>query len=84
MYKPVSIQRSFVFASGTPTPIVVDLFGESTITVVNKYRTQLSDTKVDKSKGGVQGQNSLFTPVQFTTRICALNLRPIIIIGLRR
>ena len=84
VYKTVSIQRSFVFASGTPTPIVVDLFGESTITVVNKYRTQLSDAKVDKSKGGVQGQNSLFTPVQFTTRICALNLRPIIIIGLRR
>ena len=38
----LSIQRSFVFASGTPTPIVVDLFGESTIT-----STQLSDAKVD-------------------------------------
>ena len=48
VYKTVSIQRSFVFASGTPTPIVVDIFGESTITVVNKYvGTQLSEAKVD-------------------------------------
>ena len=70
MYKTVSIQRSFVFASGTPTPIVVDLFGESTITVVNKYSAFRCKSGY-KSKGGVQGQNSPFTPVQFTTRICA-------------
>jgi len=66
----LSIQRSFVFASGTPTPIVVDLFGESTITVVNKYSAFRCKSRY-KSKGGVQGQNSPFTPVQFTTRICA-------------
>jgi len=70
VYKNVSIQRSFVFASGTPTPIVVDLFGESTITVVNKYSAFRCKSGY-KSKGGVQGQNSPFTPVQFTTRICA-------------
>ena len=68
--KTVSIQCSFVFASGTPTPIVVDLFGESTITVMNKYSAFRCKSGY-KSKGGVQGQNSPFTPVQFTTRICA-------------
>ena len=70
MYKTVSIQRSLVFTSGTPTPIVVDLFGESTITVVNKYSAFRCKSGY-KSKGGEQGQNSPFTPVQFTTRICA-------------
>ena len=35
VYKTVSIQRSFVFAFGTPTP-VVDIFSES-INLVNKY-----------------------------------------------
>ena len=74
VYKTVSIQRSFVFASGTPTPIVVDLFGESTITVVNKYSA--FRCKSGYSKGGVQRQNS---PIQFTTRICALNGRKLIL-----
>ena len=74
VYKTLSIQRSFVFASGTPTPIVVDLFGESTITVVNKYSA--FRCKSGYSKGGVQRQNS---PIQFTTRICALNGRKLIL-----
>jgi len=55
VYKTVSIQRSFVFASGTPTPIVVDLFGESTITVVNKYSAFRCKSGY-KSKGGVRAK----------------------------
>jgi len=38
--------------------------------VVNKYSAFRCRSGY-KSKGGVQGQNSPFTPVQFTTRICA-------------
>jgi len=37
---------------------------------VNKYSAFRCKSRY-KSKGGVQGQNSPFTPVQFTTRICA-------------
>ena len=40
------------------------------ITVMNKYSAFRCKSGY-KSKGGVQGQNSPFTPVQFTTRICA-------------
>jgi len=65
-----------VFASGTPTPIVVDLFGES-INLVNKYSAFRCKSGY-KSKGGVQGHNSLFTLIQFMTRICALNGRKLI------
>ena len=73
VYKTVSIQRSFVFASGTPTPVVVDIFGES-INLVNKYSAFRCKSGY-KSKGCVQGHNSLFTLIQFMTRICALNGR---------
>jgi len=77
VYKTVSIQRSFVFASGTPTPVVVDIFGES-INLVNKYSAFRCKSGY-KSKGGVQGHNSLFTLIQFMTRICALNGRKLIL-----
>jgi len=45
---------------------------------VNKYSAFRCKSGY-KSKGGVQGQNSPFTPVQFTTRICALNGRKLIL-----
>jgi len=60
------------------TPIVVDIFGESTITVVNKYSAFRCKSGY-KSKGGVQSQNSPFTPIQFMTRICALSGRKLIL-----
>jgi len=80
VYKTVSIQRSFqsfVFASGTPTPVVVDIFGES-INLVNKYSAFRCKSGY-KSKGGVHGHNSLFTLIQFMTRICALKGRKVIL-----
>jgi len=54
------------------------IFGESTITVVNKYSAFRCKSGY-KSKGGVQGQNSPFTPIQSMTRICALNGRKLIL-----
>ena len=48
------------------------LFGESTITVVNKY-SAFGCKSGYKSNGGEQGQHSPFTLIQFMTRICALN-----------
>ena len=54
------------------------IFGESTITVVNKYSAFTCKSGY-KSKGGLQGQNSPFTPIQSMTRICALNGRKLIL-----
>ena len=78
----LSIQRSFVFASNCCWYYWrVD---QRVVNVVD-VRCSFADFAAFrcksgyKSKGGTQGQNSPFTPVQFTTRICALNGRKLIL-----